>query len=134
MCRLCEVRVSELWINLRVGQHYRTPDFQNAAIFEISVVDENHIQIRPQNITINRISFEDALHYLLSNNHMLLHPCEIDSDNNIENAGPLCRAARERNESGRRCINYILPIFQNNGMVGINCMQRNTAWLVTRWC
>lgn len=132
MCASCEIRIADVWLRLRREQVYRTPDYQNSERFEIDQLAASSIEIAPQNVQIARAAFVDALHYLRENDHHPSNPCEVRSNNDRALAGPLCRAARDQN-SNVRCINYILPIFQNHGLVGIDCDQPNKTWLVTRW-
>lgn len=133
MCGSCSVRIDDVWLRLQPNQVFRTPDFAQGVRFTIAQVTPTAITIAPQNIQINRVSFADALHYLRENHHHTLNPCTIGSNDDPNLAGPLCRAARQNNQGQLRCINYILPILQNNGLVGIGCDQPNTTWLVSKW-
>lgn len=129
MCQSCEVVIDTLWFRLSKGQVFRTPDFQNSVRYEITDVTSRNIKISPQNITIEKESFQDALHYLKQNGHNYTHPCEIGSDNSEFQASQLCCAARTSNHNVR-CINYIASILQNNGLAGIGCNRKNTIWLI----
>lgn len=133
MCGSCDVRIDDVWLRLQPNQVYRTPDHAHGVMFTISQVLPTAITIAPQNIQINRGSFSDALHYLRENHHHTPNPCTIGSNDDPSLAGPLCRAARQSNHNQLRCINYILPVLQNHGLVGIGCAQPNTTWLVSRW-
>jgi hypothetical protein len=133
MCDSCSIKIDDVWLNLQPGQIFRTPDHQNGVTLAIDEVTPDLISIAPQNIQISRESFISALHYLRINHHHITNPCVVGSSDDINLAGPLCRAARQNNQGQRRCINYILPILQNNGLVGIGCNQPNTAWLVNKW-
>jgi len=132
MCSSCEIRIADVWLRLRDGQVYRTPDYRQGAMFTIDQLSPDSITITPQDVRVFRHSFSDALHYLRSYDHHPSNPCEVRSNDDPNLAGPLCRSARAQNK-GVRCINYILPILQNHGLVGIACDQPNKTWLVTRW-
>jgi hypothetical protein len=130
MCISCAIHIEDIWLELKLGrQDYRTPDHNVGEVFSITEVNEKNIHIKPQNITISKESFISALHYLRANHHGRANPCEIKSSNDREHAGPLCRAARDKNNDVR-CINYILPILRNYGLVGISGNQPNSTWLV----
>jgi hypothetical protein len=132
MCNVCTQNINAVFQNLAVGQEFRTPDNQKPANFTISTIDQNSVIILPQSngLAIRREAFEAALHYLVENNHIISHVCEIRSNNSRGDAGPLCRATRDQN-SNIRCINYILPILAHNNLVGINGARRpNTTWLI----
>ena len=132
MCDSCRVRIDDVWLHLQQKQTFQTPDHLVGVMFSIDLVGPGAISIVPQNVQITRLSFIDTLHYLRKNHHHTLNPCQIGSNNNSDSAGPLCNAARDNN-GGVRCINYILPILQNSGLVGIGCNQPNTTWLISRW-
>jgi hypothetical protein len=132
MCGSCEVRIDDVWLRLHRGQVYRTPDYRQGVMFTIDEIAKDSITIATQNVKVSRHSFVDVLHYLRENHHHHLNPCEVRSNDDPQLAGPLCRAARARNNNSR-CINYILPILQNHGLVGIDCDQPNKTWIVTRW-
>jgi hypothetical protein len=132
MCVSCEIRIADIWLRLRRGQVYRTPDYQNSARFVIDQLLVQSIVIAPQNVQIARAAFVDTLHYLRENDHHTSNPCAVGANLDPEQDGPLCRAARGQN-NGVQCISYILPILQNHGLVGIDCDRPNKTWLVTRW-
>ncbi len=132
MCGSCNVRIDDVWLHLAKGQTYRTPDIKQGVPFTIDSVTLTSISISPQNIQIARLSFSDALHYLRANHHTCAKPCAVESSNNPNSSGPLCDAARSKN-SNVRCINYILPILQNHGLVGIDGNQPNTTWIISQW-
>lgn len=129
MCGSCGVKIDDLWFCLMAGQVFKTPDHARGQTFTIDQVTSDSITILPQGITINRICFVDSLHYLRENRHNMEKPCEIRSNDDPNLAGPLCLVARNNNRN-QRCINYILPILQNNGLVGIGCSQPNTTWVI----
>ena len=131
MCTSCVVRIEDIWLDLREGQDYRTPDHNVGEVFTISEVNENEICITPQAITISKASFINVLHYLRTNRHFSNNHCEIRSNNDRNQAGPLCIVARDVNNNVR-CINYIVPILRNYGLVGISGNQPNSTWLINR--
>jgi hypothetical protein len=130
MCRQCEEQADIIWEQLTVGLSYLTPDQRRASPFQIIKVESDKICIAPQNICINKDAFKAALHYLLAHGHDQHSPCEIRSNNNWENAGPLCQESRSYN-GGVRCINYILPILKFFGVVDINPQRPNKAWIMS---
>ena len=129
MCSSCAIKIEDIWLDFRQDQDYRTPDYNVGEIFTISLINENEIRIAPQDISISKESFINALHYLRANQHFINSPCEIRSNNNRNQAGPLCIAARDSNNNVR-CINYIVPILRNFGLVGISGNQPNSTWLL----
>lgn len=132
MCNSCDIKISDVWLRLSAGQGYRTPDHAHGVMFNIFHATQEHVSIAPQDIQVNRVCFADALHYLRENHHYSSNPCAIGSNDDPQLAGPLCLAARNRNHNQLRCINYILPILQNHGLVGVGCNQPNTTWFVSR--
>jgi len=129
MGQFCEKIVSDLWKKLQVSQQFRTPDLYKGKDFKIEAKSDTQIKIQPQKIVVSREAFSAAIHYLRENNHYMKTPCEIRSSNSAELSGPLCKAARQNNNNVR-CINYILPIFQKNVIVGVNPVRPNTTWLL----
>lgn len=127
MCRQCDEQIDIIWEKLAVGQSYETPDQRRSASFQIIRIETDKMCITPQNISINKDAFKATLHFLLANNHGQLSPCEIRSNNRLENAGPLCRASRSSN-GGVRCINYILPVLKCFGIVKIDSCRPNKVY------
>ena len=129
MCISCATHIEDIWLELEEDQDYRTPDHNVGEVFSITEVNENNIRIKSQNIIISKKSFISALHYLRANHHGRTNPCEIRSNNDKKHAGPLCKVAHDENNNVR-CINYILPILRNYGLVGISGNQPNSTRLV----
>lgn len=129
MCEHCQKTMNRIWPKLQLGKRYRTPDLYKGKDFYIEEKTNQTIKIRPQHIAISKESFLAALHYLLQNKHNFNNQCEIRSSNSKETAGPLCLASRDKNAT-IRCINYILPILQNNQIVGIDPVRPNKTWLI----
>ena len=129
MCQICENRVNGVWESLKVGQSFRTPDLYKGANFSIKEKFSNKIKISPQNVSISKKSFSSTIHFLLENKHSFNNPCEVRSSNDRSSAGPLCIVSRDQN-SNVRCINYILPILQENRLVGIDQGRPNKTWLL----
>lgn len=126
MCNTCTQNINAVFQNLAMGQTFNTPDNRRHRPFTISAINENSITIVPQRngLIIPRAAFEGALHYLVANNHIANHICEIRSSNTLR------RAARAQNRNVR-CINYILPILAQNNLIGINGgINPNTTWLL----
>jgi hypothetical protein len=129
MCNSCDVHIDGVWTHLAVGQPYETPDDDAHVPFTVSSMAADAIEISSQGIRVTRDAFSDALHYLRANRHDEDHPCAIGSNNDSGLAGPLCREARSRN-ANVRCINYILPILADLGIVGIGSARPNTTWVI----
>jgi hypothetical protein len=129
MCQQCRKLLQRAWHQMANGQRFRTPDAAKGVQFQISNIHHNYLIITPQNIVITKGAFEAALHYLHYHNHYQGNQCEIRSNNNYNNAGPLCQAARDMNTHRRRCINYILPVLRQHGIVAINSRRPNTTWI-----
>lgn len=129
MCVQCEARVSSLWRGLAVGQVFMTPDHINGREFEVSQVNPDSIEIPPQAIAISQAAFVAALAHLFHNAHGIENPCLVGSSNSATDSGPLCTSSRLEN-NGVRCINYILPVLQRWGVVGIHGGRSNSTWLL----
>jgi len=129
MCERCEKTISKLWVGLQPGEMYSTPDLARGKVFSVHEKSVGGIRIDPQNMSITKEAFMATVHYLAENRHYSDNECEIHSSNSRENAGPLCRAARDKNHNVR-CINYILPILQKFQIVGIDPARPNKTWLM----
>ena len=129
MCEHCQKIMNKIWLKLKIGRRYRTPDLYKGKDFCIEEKSSISIKIKPQNISITKKSFLAVLHYLIQNEHHFKNQCEIRSSNSRKAAGPLCLASRDKN-SNVRCINYILPILQNFQIVGIDPVRPNKTWLI----
>jgi hypothetical protein len=130
MCLVCEGRVQDFWGQMAVGQSFMTPDRIQGVPFEISQVGPASIRIAPQDITISRAAFDTTLTYLFHNGHGMDNPCLVGSSNSPAGSGALCASARGLN-GNVRCINYILPIMQGWGVVGIHGGRNNSTWIIT---
>jgi hypothetical protein len=106
--------------------------FLRGANFSISNINNDSLEITTRNgsiVEISKNAFVDVVHYLNNNNHNQNNQCQIKSSNNPEIAGPLCRISRQYNNNVR-CINYILPILAEYGIVGIGPNRPNKTWLL----
>jgi hypothetical protein len=131
LCDFCCKATDAVWRNIAVGHRYRTPDLYKGKDFTIEEKTQERLMISPQKVSVSKSAIAATIHYLRSNQHDMDSPCEIRSSNDKATAGPLCCAAREEND-GVRCINYVLPILQENAVVGINPARPNTTWLL-KW-
>jgi hypothetical protein len=129
MCDHCDKIINQIWPKLEPGKRYRTPDLYKGKDFYIKEKTSQGFKIVPQNVSVKKGAFLSALHYLIQNEHNFRNQCEIRSSNSRKTAGPLCRAARDKN-SNVRCINYILPILQGFQIVGIDPVAPNKTWLI----
>lgn len=129
MCNPCAQKLEETFRRMAVGQNFQTPDALLGRPFTIDMISPISVHIIPQNITISRAAFFEALHYLHSNGHISSNPCSIESSNEPNASGPLCQASRAQN-GNVRCINYILPILENCNFVSINSQRQNSVWLM----
>jgi hypothetical protein len=131
LCDFCNNIVDAVWRKIGAGQRFRTPDLYRGKDYFIEEKSPDRLRIIPQGVSLSKSAFTATIHFLRLNQHDMDSPCEIRSSNDKATAGPLCLAARIEN-NGVRCINYILPIFQKNAVVGINPVRPNTTWLL-RW-
>lgn len=129
LCDFCNNIVNAVWRKIAVGQTFRTPDLYRGKDFKIDKIDRDRLTILPQSVTISKSAFIAAIHYLKVKQHDMDSPCEIRSSNNQASAGPLCLAVRSQN-TGVRCVNYVLPILQKKQIVGINPVRPNSTWLL----
>lgn len=83
-----------------------------------------------KSLSVDREFFEGALRYLLAHGHHDKAPCEIRSNKNYDEAGPLCRAAR-REGNGQMNITYVLPILKEMGLV--DTRPRNSDSVSLAW-
>lgn len=132
MCHYCRCVIDKMWFQLKLDDFFRTPDYQVASSFTITQKYEDELVILTQNgstVAISKESFVEALHYLFSNDHHKGNQCDIAANNDEQIAGSLCQVTREQNNN-TRCITYIAPILQNNGLIGIgsNRQPRNKVW------
>ena len=125
----CEKDINRVWASLKEGDTFRTPDNLKGAFFAISLIETDKVWIDPQRIFINRNAFIAALYYLMRKQNYVNNQCEIRSNNNSKNAGPLCQASRNENNNVR-CINYIIPILKTKSIVDYSGERPNKVWLI----
>jgi len=130
MCRLCETKIDEIWGKINVNQEFTTPDRVVGRKYSLEDIGPTEIRIRPQNININKKAFVSTVHYLLENKHISNNPININSNNDLIMAGPICKVSRAEN-GGIRCINYIIPILHLYGIVEIYSGRPNKTWLIS---
>lgn len=119
------------WERLDRFNTLRTPDNERGKLFEITNLTDEAVTITTEGsseVTITRNAFIATLNYLITHGHDHNTPCIIESNNDINEAGPLCRIARQHN-NGTRCINYIVPILTRIGILNFDGRRRNTTWL-----
>ncbi len=88
------------WSNLQANMQFVTPDKSLGSPFSITSISNNSVEIKTDGgtiIWIGRQAFVAALDYLAQNLHTAQNPCEIASDKDIKQAGPLCVATRNAN-------------------------------------
>lgn len=126
-----------LWalISRLQGKELQTPS--RSARFRITTVDANRVVIetgsKDSQLALTRTAFQQTLDYLTGNNHFgQAQAAEISSNHTYEKAGPLCQAARYREDGkpGRTNITYILPILEQCQAVGICSTTPNSTWLL----
>lgn len=120
--------VDMIWKSIKQGDTYKTPDRSRGVAFTIDHIEDDQIHILPQKIDIRKKAFIATLEYLQAENYTTVHRCEIKSNNDMKKAGPLCQASRREN-NGVRCINYIVPILKEYGIVDCDGDRPNTVWL-----
>ncbi len=133
MCLYCEWAIDKMWLRLEKADSFRTPDFQASSKFSIFTKEASQLVVSTQggaNVSISKGSFVAALHYLFENDHHKDNKCEIAADNDDKKSGPLCLATRNKNNN-IRCITYIVPVLQNNGLVGICSNRPNKVWYLS---
>ena len=130
MCRSCEAKIDEIWEKININQEFITPDRAVGRKYILEDIEPTEIRIRPQNIKINKKAFVSTVHYLLENKHDSNNSIIINSNNNPIKAGPLCIVSRTEN-GGIRCVNYIIPILNLYGIVGVYSGRPNKAWLIS---
>lgn len=109
-----------------------TPDNVTGSPFSIGTTTNTTVEIITgggTSININRQAFEAALEYLAANQHTEINPCQIGSNKDITQAGPLCVSVRNANGINVMIINYLLPLLAQMGLVAIDGSRPNTSWL-----
>jgi hypothetical protein len=132
MCTIIEEAISSKLQGLLVGLNLRTPD--NAVGVPFSVIANNvdnvEVQLNSGNsMNICHSALFTTMLFLIRNGHDLLHPVNIESNDNPVLSGPLCTASRLQNNN-IRCINYVLPILSHFGYVGISGTRPNSCWYI----
>lgn len=119
--------------SVQINNQYRTPDNAKQAPFWIHEIEKNpfrclirHASGNTRGVWVTEANIIGVIRYLRDNNHYLSNPIEIGSNNDIAEAGPLCRISRRQN---LRNINYLLPILQKCNIVTTNGARPNTVWL-----
>lgn len=100
--------------------------------FTIGTTTSNTVEIITNggtSININRQAFEAVLEYLVANQHTATNPCQINSNKDINKAGPLCVSSRNANGTNVMIINYLLPLLAQMGLVSVDGSRPNTSWL-----
>lgn len=128
---LLNIAIDHIWPRIADQQELTTPDAAVGKSFSIRGVNQDGVNITTEAgslLTIQRAAFIEAIRYLVLNNHFSANPCEIRSNQHVENSGPLCTATRRVN-SNTRVINYIVPILVAVGILGVNRTRPNSTWL-----
>lgn len=132
---IAKAALDGIWNNIYAncqGVELKTPAEQSA--FKVAEVQQDKVVIilgSNNQMNIDRVAFEGALHYLLKHAQHEGAKCEIRSADRYEDAGPLCQAAR--NANGARASTYVLPILKQMGLVGIDPRASgavSTAWYI----
>lgn len=133
MNQLINAALDDRWNTLQADLVLVTPDKSTGSQFSIRSINNGAVEILTSGgtvISINRQAFVSALDYLARNQHVANKPCPIGSNKDIEQAGPLCVAARDANGTNVMIINYLLPLLSHMDLVGINGNRPNTTWLL----
>lgn len=133
MLSIIRSAIRENWDSLVVGLDLSTPDNSSGSPFRISSINDENIEITTNGgtaIIINCGALISTLEYLLSNLHIVSKPCAVGSDKVINNAGPLCLAARNANNENRMVISYVLPILSHMGLVETDGTRPNRVWVL----
>lgn len=133
MLSIIRSALSQNWESLNIGLELETPDNATGSLYSISSINTESMEITTSGgtaIVINRESLVSTLEYLLTNLHLANKPCAVGSNKDINNAGPLCLAARNANGENRMVINYILPILSHLGLLQIDGTRPNSVWVL----
>lgn len=129
--------VASLWSQMGGLGMLHTPSKRSA--FSIKRVAPDQITVATGKsgttlVGVPKRAFESALGYLHTHCHHVGNPCEIESSNPVDKAGPLCLASRQLSSGkfGSRNITYVLPILQALGVVKINPKETTSVWLVNQ--
>lgn len=130
---LIDAALNDRWNSIPLHHPLSTPSDRKSLTVEAVLPDEIHILTAGGTpMKISRGAFYASLAYLLDHGHVASKPCVIDSNQQRDLAGPLCRAARDGNTAngGTRVITYVLPILQAMGLVEIDSGRPNKTWLI----
>lgn len=134
MPSISEILTSYTFLTLQVGISLRTPDRIKSSSFTVKRTTNNSIIIQTKTtksspIPIKRCAFLETLKYLLQNGHSKFKKIKIQSSNDPKKSGHLCEISRKANNN-TRCINYILPILEHLGFIGIDGNKPNKTWYI----
>lgn len=129
---LVTAALNDRWNLITAGDTLTTPSGEST--FTVTEVSSDEISINAGQgspIKLRRAVFVAGLQYLVSNAHVGAHACEIRSNKNYADAGPLCQTVREAHSAsgGTMVITYVLPLLQRMRLVDINSKKPNTVWL-----
>jgi hypothetical protein len=99
------------------GQTLRTPSRRKP--FTVSRIGHERVTVTTSSgneVHIPVTGIQAVLDYLAQHGHSRQRPCPIKSSNRVDDAGPLCLAAREG--KSQRKITYVLPLLERLGMIG----------------
>jgi len=131
--QLINAALDQRWSVLQIGLGLVTPDIASGSRFSLTSVNNNSVEITTNggtSITINRQAFFAALDYLVQNQHTANNPCQIGSNMNIGQAGPLCVATRNANGVNIMISSYTIPLLAAMNLVDIDGNRPNTTWLI----
>lgn len=131
MDALIRTAIDSIWPAVSSSRPLLTPDHSAPSSFTVVASNADTTTISTEQGTrliLERAAFHATLRYLAEHGHGLENPCEIRSNNVYDDAGPLCRAARDANNR-TRVINYIIPMLADVGLVRVNGARPNTVWL-----
>lgn len=134
MKQLAAQTISSLWPMMGELGPLRTPS--QSASFDVEGVTPERVKVAvgKTGLVVPKAAFEAALEYLHANDHHVDNPCVIESANDHEKAGPLCKATRllPSGAYGQRNITYVLPILEQLGVVGISPKRPTSVWLMNQ--
>lgn len=133
MDQLINAALDSRWHTIQPGLNLSTPDNATGSPFSITAVNNAGVKITTDggtSITITRNAFMETLRYLLRNLHTNQNRCQIGSNNDINQAGPLCLVARNANGVNIMIISYLLPVLAHMNLVATDGGRPNTTWLV----
>ena len=123
--------VDKNWDKLVVGLYDFTPDEVRASTFTVERIDQNEVTVLANlnsPISIPKSTFVYVVQVLQDRNSKERNPLRIGSSNDNVNSLELCLGAKAHC-NGTRAINYIVPLLQRMGIVGIGHARPNTVWL-----